>query len=231
MEITPIQKVNAVDQIFNQLRDQLIDGRWTAGEKLPSENELAEMFNVSRITIRQALQKLKALGLIETHSGAGSYVKNVDVSDAFNELRPILYIGNVTTDNILEFRQMIDTECIRIATVRAKEPDLRKLDRIYDRMKSLQESGDVRQFSKSDMKFHMEIVKMTNNPLMIKTYSILKDVLDVALRDIIDKMRFERAIEYHGKMLQAMHRRDPDEAARYMAEHINVAKDYMVLNK
>lgn len=231
MEIKPIQRVNAVDQIFNQLRDQLIDGRWTAGERLPSENELAEMFNVSRITIRQALQKLKALGLIETHSGAGSYVKNVDISDTFNELKPILYIGNVTTDNILEFRRMIDTECIRIATVRAKESDLRRLDKIYEKMKEAQQAGDVKRFSKYDMKFHQEVVKMTSNPLMVKTYAILSDVLNVALQDIIDKMRFERAVEYHAKMLDAMHRRDPEEAAKYMAEHINAAKEYVVLNK
>ena len=61
MKIQPIQKINAVEQVFEQLQGLLIDGTWRAGDKLPSENELADTFGVSRMTIRQSMQKLKAL--------------------------------------------------------------------------------------------------------------------------------------------------------------------------
>ena len=73
MQITPIQKVNVVEEIFDQLQSMLIEGTWKPGDKIPSENELSETFGVSRMTIRQALQKMKALGLIETRSGSGSF--------------------------------------------------------------------------------------------------------------------------------------------------------------
>ena len=67
MGIVPIKKVNVGQMVFDQMQELLIRGEWKPGDRLPSENELAEMFNVSRITIRQALQKLSVLGLSLIH--------------------------------------------------------------------------------------------------------------------------------------------------------------------
>ena len=67
--------------LAEDLKRMILDGGIQAGERLPSENELAEMFNVSRITIRQALQKLSVLGLVETRFGEGSFVKTFDVGE------------------------------------------------------------------------------------------------------------------------------------------------------
>ena len=81
MGIVPIKKVNVGQMVFDQMQELLIRGEWKPGDRLPSENELAEMFNVSRITIRQALQKLSVLGLVETRFGEGSVVKTFDVGE------------------------------------------------------------------------------------------------------------------------------------------------------
>ena len=61
MEIRPIERTNVGEQVFDQLKQLLIEGTWTPGQRLPSENELANMLHVSRVTVRQALQKLSAL--------------------------------------------------------------------------------------------------------------------------------------------------------------------------
>lgn len=91
MQITPIQKVNVVEEIFDQLQSMLIEGTWKPGDKIPSENELSETFGVSRMTIRQALQKMKALGLIETRSGSGSFVRKISPDDSLQDLVPLMY--------------------------------------------------------------------------------------------------------------------------------------------
>ena len=93
MGIKPIKRVNVGEQVLLQLKKMLIDGEWAPGSKIPSENELAELFEVSRITVRQALQKLNALGLIETRLGDGSYVRNLDIGDSMNALIPFIYLG------------------------------------------------------------------------------------------------------------------------------------------
>lgn len=75
MVIKPINKVNVSEQVFSQLKKAIVEGVWKPGDKIPSENELASSFGVSRMTVRQSLQKLIALGLIETKLGDGSYVR------------------------------------------------------------------------------------------------------------------------------------------------------------
>ena len=97
MEIKPIRKVNVGEMVFNQLQDLLIRGEWKPGDRLPSENELAELFHVSRITVRQALQKLSAMGLIETRLGEVSFVRKVDASESMNALVSTLYLDNASS--------------------------------------------------------------------------------------------------------------------------------------
>ena len=91
MEIRPIERTNVGEQVFDQLKQLLIEGTWTPGQRLPSENELANMLHVSRVTVRQALQKLSALDLIETRLGEGSFVKKIDVGSNMNALIPVMF--------------------------------------------------------------------------------------------------------------------------------------------
>ena len=135
MQITPVQKVNAVEQVFDQMQQLLIEGVWKTGEKIPSENELCETFGVSRITIRQAMQKLKALGLIETRTGSGSYVRKVQLDDTLQDLVPLMYIGNISQRQVFQFREMIDTESIRIAAPIATSEDLDRLAFLIEKMR------------------------------------------------------------------------------------------------
>jgi GntR family transcriptional repressor for pyruvate dehydrogenase complex len=83
MEIEKIKRVNIGDQVYEKLQKMIFDGNWKSGDKLPSENVLAESFGVSRMTIRQELQKLVAIGLVETRIGEGSYVKELSFATSY----------------------------------------------------------------------------------------------------------------------------------------------------
>ena len=135
MNIQPIQKINAVEQVFEQMQNLLIEGTWRSGDKLPSENELSETFGVSRMTIRQAMQKLKALGLIETRTGSGSYVREVSPEDSLNDLIPLMYIGKPSQMHVFQFREMIDSESVRIATPLMDSKSLDQLEEMLGKMK------------------------------------------------------------------------------------------------
>ena len=189
MKIQPIQKINAVEQVFEQLQGLLIDGTWRAGDKLPSENELAETFGVSRMTIRQSMQKLKALGLIETRTGSGSYVRELNPEDSLNELIPLMYIGEPSQIHVFQFREMIDSESVRLATPIVDDKGIKQLEEILAKMKKAADEDDGNAFSKYDFKFHMAIVSMTGNPMMIKAYDILLNVLKESMNSVIEKMK------------------------------------------
>ena len=76
MEVVKIEKVNLVEAVYQQLREMILSGKVSEGTKLESENKLAESFSVSRVVIREALQKLRGEKLIVTRQGVGTYVAN-----------------------------------------------------------------------------------------------------------------------------------------------------------
>ena len=75
MALKQITRVNIAEKVFEQLRDQILQGTWKEGEKLPSEQELTETLGVSRSSVRQAIRTLADYGMVETRNGTGTYVK------------------------------------------------------------------------------------------------------------------------------------------------------------
>lgn len=220
MGIKPIKRVHVGEQVFEQLKQLLIDGEWRQGEKLPSENSLAEMLGVSRITVRQALQKLGALGLIETRLGEGSFVKVIDISDSMRPLLPAVYLSGNEIEQVFEFRQIIDVESIRLAVARCSKEDIEELKKIHRKMMRKKDEADAAGFAKMDTEFHFKISQITGNSLIIKTNEILRDVINSYVTVIIKKMGQDTALEYHGKILEAMEAGDEKSAIELMRKHL-----------
>lgn len=226
MSIKPIEKVAVGEQVYDQLKKLLLEGEWAPGSKIPSENELADMFHVSRVTVRQALQKLNALGLLETRLGEGSFVKTLDAGENMNALIPTVYLGEQSIMQVIEFRQIIETECARLAARRASDEDVKELERLWDNMKKWETEKNIKEFSKADLDFHFEVAKITGNGLIIKTNSILRDVLECSMDKVIEKMGYESGLYYHGEILKAIADHDEEKAAKMMKEHIGRNKDF-----
>ena len=127
MRIAPIVKTKISDQVFEQMKQQMLRGEWKPGEKLPSENQLAEAFGVSRVTIRHALQKLTVLGLIQTTLGEGSFVKEAQLGVFINPMIPMAYLKERNTLEVLDFRYLVEIETTGMAVQRATDKDIRIL--------------------------------------------------------------------------------------------------------
>ena len=217
-QITPIKKVNVGEQVFEQLKTLLVQGRWRQGEKLPSENELAEQFGVSRITVRQALQKLSALGLIETRLGEGSFVREVQPGDSMNALIPAVYLSGDTMEQVLEFRDIIEVSSVSLAVRRAQPEDTKQLRSILEEMEN--SVGDALRFSELDLEFHLQLGRMTGNDLVVKTQAILYPTLREAMNEIVQLTGYEPGIYYHTRLVKSVELRDEASAVKLMREHL-----------
>lgn len=219
MGIQPIKKANVSEQVYEQLKRQLLNGEWKQGDKIPSENELAEAFNVSRITVRHAIQKLTALGLIETRVGEGSFVREVKPGVYMNAIIPLAYLGENSTLEVLEFRYVVESESVGLAAERATQEDIAELKEILKNMEDVKE--DTKLFAEADLRFHFKIAQITRNSLIIETYNILNDILETAMNDIVKRLGFEIGIYYHTKLLEAIEHHDSEQAKKIMKEHVN----------
>ncbi len=209
---------NISDQVFSRLKQQLLEGAWKAGEKIPSENELADRFGVSRVTIRHALQKLSALGLIETRFGEGSFVCEIRPENAMDALIPVAFINDQALQEILQFRRMTEGPACGEACLLTDAEKNAELRGIYEKMQ--QSVHDLKQFSRYDFQFHQRIIRMTENSILIRIYSIIQEMMEHAFDRIVSARGTDAGLHYHGLILEAFEEGNPQKASGIMQEHM-----------
>ncbi len=218
MPIKKITRQSIGEQVFEQLKEQIFNNEWRRGEKIPSENDLAVSFGVSRITVRQALQKLTSLGLIETRLGEGSFIRDAAPGINMNPLIPIAYLNENSLQEILEYRRIMEGNVAELATEKASADEVAKLEEAYELMEQVKDELEL--FSKADMNFHLLLANMTKNSLIIQTFHIFNDVLNRAFSQIVNERGNSAGIYYHKLLLEAVKSRNSGEAKKIMQEHM-----------
>ena len=135
MAIKPIKQKRVSDEVLEQIKDSIISGEWAPGTKIPGEMDLAEMFGVSRVSIRQAIHRLVGMGVLTIRRGEGTFVSEVFPKDYFNTLLPVLMIEAPDMVEMLEFRAVIEIESARFAALRANDEDISRLEKALSNMK------------------------------------------------------------------------------------------------
>lgn len=217
--LKPVRKERVSRQVFDQLKEQIVKGKWPAGTKLPSENELAKQLNVSRVSVRSALHMLSALGLLETRHGEGTYVRELSGDLYFNALCPLLALSRTNIFDVLEYRRVMDPGAVVLATERATEEDLAELERIYHQMEEY--TVDYKAFARADLEFHLTIAKATRNPIFIKVNTIIRDILNASMEGIVRALGIRDGLHYHRQILQALRDKDAVKAEGLMREHVD----------
>ena len=184
MALKPIKRVNIAEQVFEQLREQILHGTWKEGEKLPSEQELTETLGVSRSSVRQAIRTLADYGLVETRNGTGTYVKR-QISG--NYMMNIVPLGDLQTEDIVEvldFLCLIEDSVAAMAVECCTPADLSDLQEIHSRLLTARDQTDLEALTAIDVEFHSKIAMITQNSLVIQTYALLLEFLQPAMRRI-----------------------------------------------
>lgn len=221
MQIHPIKKVNISDQVYEQLREQLINGVWKQGDKIPSENELVALFNVSRVTVRQALSKLITLGLLETKLGEGTYVKEINPGVYMKEMIPYIILNKESIREVLEFRLVIETETAGMAANRITDKDIARLERCLERMNNFKDQLD--NYVYEDLHFHMIIAKSTKNSLIIQVNNIVREIIRGTIKNVTEEIGSEVGLKYHKLLIDSFKLRDAEMAKNMMREHLQQA--------
>lgn len=223
MALSPIKKVSISEQVFEQMKQQILDREWLPGAKLPAETELSNIFGVSRVTIRQALQKLAVMGLVETRSGEGSFVRNAQDIDLGQQVKaallPSAYLQANSVQEVLEFRSVIEVETAGLAAKRATDKDVEKLKALLERQMN-ESNRTVKSFAEDDMEFHMTLAYSTGNSLIISTYEILWDILNSTMYQTVRGFGYDAALPYHQQLIEAIEAKDEHKAIITMKAHM-----------
>lgn len=226
--LKPIKPKRMSDQVFDQLKDLIFRGHLKPGEQLMSERELAQSLGVSRPTVREAINKLAAMHLIERRQGQGTFV-NAPESDADrNPLAAVINGYDVSLMDLLEVRLGLECNAVSLAALRATEEDVREIERSVQDMAKAFEAGNLG--SDADITFHMAIAYATKNTVQIHIMKSLYDLLFYGIKENLqhlykESMNTGKILQQHGDILNAIRQRDPDEAHSAMKRHITFVMD------
>jgi len=198
-------------------------------DKLPSENDLATALNVSRITIRESLSRLAALGLLETRFGEGTFVCDPNVGIYMQDMLPFMYLNSASSrDSILEmleFRLMYEVEATAFAAERITGKQLEELETLLQKMQMLLENEDeakVDAYVEEDLNFHSCIAEATNNSLIIQLNSIMRDLIRSGIKTthIMDKKKDVQL--HHQEIFYALEKHDSERAKQAIYSHLSI---------
>jgi GntR family transcriptional repressor for pyruvate dehydrogenase complex len=215
-----IQKSNICDQIVNKIKELIIKGELKPGDKLPNERDLAEKFNVSRISVREALRSLRQMGFLDTQPGEGTFIKEINSSFLMNAFSSYLFFGNRPVIEVLEFRELLEVRAARCAAERGGIEDI-ELIKIYKNRVAAVRNGMTEEFLQADLAFHKSIARATKNSLFEKLLDAIRETLNVHQRWAMDEPgAFDRALYYHEEIYKSIRDKNPEDAAEMMRKHI-----------
>ncbi len=163
MQVKPIKKVSTASKVFESLYGMIVSGQFKRGQKLPSQEELARQFGVSRNTLREAMNKLYAMGLLSSHQGIGTVVESPNPQGYLSALSGQFLLDTLSVREFVEARICIERTAVRLAVVRAVKHDIEHLQGILDSQKVAFENNDAEEFTRQDAAFHMGLTQISGN--------------------------------------------------------------------
>lgn len=226
MEFPGIKRTSAADEVFKTLHEWIISRKLRSGDKLPSQDELAKQFAVSRNTLREAINKLTVMGLLTTKQGVGTVVNITTASNYMASLSNHLLLKPATVREFIEARGIVEQATVRLAGVRASLGDIEKVNRIVDQQEAAFQKGDVDSFVQLDSKFHMELARVSGNNVLFKFLETVQDMLHKFIAEVAHLPgAIESAINYHREIIGFISLRDKEKAKDKMRQHLfDVAK-------
>lgn len=211
------------EEIVQQIKSLIKDGKLQPGEKLPPERTLADLLGVGRSSLREAINILETLGFIETKKQKGIFVRSVSSPIISDPLRQILEEDRSKLSELYELRKDFELASIYMAAKLRTKTDLARIRKFLKRME--EDSQNSHLSLSDDVGFHMAMAQATHNFLRVH---ILKNIFDVAAdymglivqKLIEEKTSIFKVLDQHKRIFQAIQKKDQEGARTLMDEHL-----------
>ncbi len=228
--LKPIKVQRVSDQAYEQIRDLVFRGQLKPGEQLMPERELAKALGVSRPTVREAINKLVIMGLLEHRQGQGTYVRSINAQRESNPLAAVIEGHDATLEELLEVRMGLEGQSVILAAQRASAEDIVVLEKALEEM--LAENRAGRLGIEEDVSFHMAITYATKNTVQVYLMKNFYDLLHFGIQENLQHLWEEPANQdiigaQHTEIFHAIKDHDPEKAYEAMKRHITFVLDYV----
>ena len=232
LEIKSIQTKKIYKNIVEQIVFLIREGSLKSGDKLPPERTLAEMLDVSRASLREALSVMEIMGIVDIRPGEGSFVSDLDVQPFISLVLPLMLKEGSFEDDLIEFRRLLEISGIKLVCKSVKENAelLNELKYTVDLMG--EKIDDTEAGAKLDVQFHRILFSMSNNIVLIKVLDYLGFILERTVKfnrnSILSKGETATMLyKYHTDIYDAIAKGDEKVAAIALEKHFDYVNSVM----
>ncbi|MBC3194882.1 FadR family transcriptional regulator [Pseudonocardia sp. C8] len=225
----PIEKINrdsVAHQVFGDLKDRILTGEFTVGQKLPGEHSLSADYGVSRASVRAALQKLGTLGLVESRAGEGTFVREGSFDNLMREVS-LLVAQESMTPFVAEFRDVVEKASTALAIERASDSELDRFVELAGELERVAVTGDVEKYLECDYNYHLALCRLSHNPLLELIYGSIRELFRLSIRANLEKTAathpnaLQASARTHLLFSQTVQRRDASGALAIIDSIVN----------
>lgn len=212
-----LEKKSLSSQVADKLEEMILNGTYKINDKLPTEPELMEMFQVSRNSIREAIQSLVQVGLLKSKQGIGTFV----VAKERLEVEFRNSLKKVKESEVEEVRNFLEEYIIVSAIKNSTEEDIKKIEIVLKNRNNL--GNGPKENTEADMNFHMAIALATHNSLLIDLYKyVAKYFQEFIASKIIEKENNEIIDRLHWDLFEAIKNKNVEKAKKAISEIIKL---------
>jgi GntR family transcriptional repressor for pyruvate dehydrogenase complex len=220
--LKPVEKKKAYEDIVQQIRTLIEEGKLKRNDHLPSERDLSETFRVSRTTVREAIRTLESMKLLQSRQGDGTYVLASSEESLIQPLAAALFKEKDDIRDIFYIRKIIEPHVAGLAAENATPQEIEEMERILQQQEESIEHGE--NIIETDSAFHNLMVKATTNRVMERLMVVLIDHLKQSREKYLTEdehdERAKRSLEGHQRVLSAVKKGDGDAARKSMLQHL-----------
>lgn len=216
-----------VEAVMRRLERSMLDGTYPANARLPAERVLAEQCEVSRNTVREAIQRLAARGLVRIRPGAGVFVTDQLRTGISSPWGQLIADHPAVRDDILEFRRVLEGATAYFAAMRGDEQDRQRIVELLGELERARNADDKAAEAVADARLHDAIAHASHNSMFLHLHSSIISMLrqhitmnGTGLREL-DADVSDELLRQHRKVCEAICAGRPEEAKAAMQAHID----------
>lgn len=214
-----VRRTRLYEKVAQQIQGLIRDGLLKPGDRLPPERELAETFQVSRGSLRDAIRALEVMGLVEPRQGEGTVVRDLSAEALVTPLSSILLQKRELIGELLDLRMMIEPPLAARAAARATLNEMLEMEGVLRRQKEKVDRGELA--VEEDSEFHYSIAKAARNSVVLKVVDVFMDLLrESRERNLQVAGRLQKSFAGHRRILNAIRKRNESAAEFEMRRHI-----------
>jgi len=225
-----MQTGGRVEAVMRRLETALLDGSLPANSRLPAERVLAEQYDVSRNTIREAIQRLAARGLIRSRPGAGAFVTDQLRTGIASPWGQLVADHPALRDDILEFRRVLEGATAYFAALRGDAEDRKRIGDLMSELECARNADDKTTETRADAKLHEAIALASHNTMFLHLHtsiiSMLREHIAINVSGLraLDVTVSEQLLLQHRNVCEAICKCRPEEARTAMQTHIDFVR-------